>query len=127
MLTTKRFISICRHTVDPLYLFCPPASPNPLPSGSLVLVAQLFSCDPMNCSHQTPLSLGFLGKNTGVGCHFLLQGTFLTQGSNPGLPHCRQVLYHLSHQGIHSLYLCVWFVYLFYFLFAFIFQIEMKS
>ena len=41
----------------------------------------------------------FLGKNTGVGCHFLLQETFLTQGPNPGLPHCRQMLYHLSHQG----------------------------
>ena len=41
----------------------------------------------------------FLGKSTGVGCHFLLQGTFLTQGLNPGLPHCRQTLYHLSHQG----------------------------
>ena len=34
----------------------------------------------------------FPGKNTGVGCHFLLQGTFPTQGSNPGLPHCRQTL-----------------------------------
>ena len=41
----------------------------------------------------------FLGKSTRVGCHFLLQGIFLTQGSNPGLPHCRQMLYHLSHQG----------------------------
>ena len=41
----------------------------------------------------------FLGKSTGVGCRFLLQGIFLTQGSNPGLPHCRQTLYHLSHQG----------------------------
>ena len=41
----------------------------------------------------------FLGKSTGVGCHFLLQGIFLTQGSNPGLPHCRQMLYHLSHLG----------------------------
>ena len=40
-----------------------------------------------------------LGKNTGVGIHFLLQGNFLTQGSNPGLLHCRQVLYCLSHQG----------------------------
>ena len=39
------------------------------------------------------------GKNTGVGCHFLLQGIFLTQGSNPGLLHCRQILYYLSHQG----------------------------
>ena len=38
-------------------------------------------------------------KRTGVGCHFLLQGIFLTQGLNPGLPHCRQTLYHLSHQG----------------------------
>ena len=42
------------------------------------------------------------GKNTGVGCHALLQGIFPTQGSNPGLPHCRQVLYHLSHQGSHQ-------------------------
>ena len=39
------------------------------------------------------------GKNTGVGCHALLQGIFPIQGSNPGLPHCRQILYHLSHQG----------------------------
>ena len=39
------------------------------------------------------------GKNTGVGCHFLLQGIFPIQGSNPGLPHCRQILYWLSHQG----------------------------
>ena len=39
------------------------------------------------------------GKNTGVGCHFLLQGIFPTQGSNPGLPHCRQTLWSLSHQG----------------------------
>ena len=35
----------------------------------------------------------------GVGCHFLLQGIFLTQESNPGLLHCRQILYQLSHQG----------------------------
>ena len=40
----------------------------------------------------------FPGKNTGVSCHFLLQGIFPTQGSNLGLPHCRQTLYHLSHQ-----------------------------
>ena len=42
---------------------------------------------------------GFQGKSTGVGCHVLLQGIFPTQGSNPGLPHCRQTLYRLSHQG----------------------------
>ena len=39
------------------------------------------------------------GKNIGVGCHALLQGIFPTQGSNPGLPHYRQILYHLSHKG----------------------------
>ena len=37
------------------------------------------------------------GKNTGVGCHFLLQEIFQTQGSNSGLLHCRQILYHLEH------------------------------
>ena len=40
------------------------------------------------------------GKNTGVDCCALLQGIFLTQGLNSGLPHCRQIFYHLSHQGI---------------------------
>ena len=39
------------------------------------------------------------GKNTGVGCHALLQGIFPTQGSNPGLPHCWQILHQLSYQG----------------------------
>ena len=38
------------------------------------------------------------GQNTGVGSLALLQGTFLTQGSNPGLPHCRRILYQLSHK-----------------------------
>ena len=40
----------------------------------------------------------FPGKSTRVGCHFLLQGIFPTQGSNPGLLHCRQLLYCPSHQ-----------------------------
>ena len=39
----------------------------------------------------------FPGNSTGVGCHFLLQGIFPSQGSNPSLPHCRQMLYCLSH------------------------------
>ena len=45
---------------------------------------------------------GIGGKNAGVGCHFLLQGIFLTQGSNLHLLcplHCRQILYPLSHRG----------------------------
>ena len=39
------------------------------------------------------------GQNTGVGSISLLQGIFPTQGSNPGLPHCRWILYCLSHKG----------------------------
>ena len=38
-------------------------------------------------------------QNIGVGSLSLLQGIFPTQGSNPGLPHCRQILYQLSHKG----------------------------
>ena len=41
----------------------------------------------------------FSGKHIGVGYHFLLQGIFPTQGSNPGLLHCGQILYRLSHEG----------------------------
>ena len=39
------------------------------------------------------------GKNTEVGSHALLQGIFLTQGLNLGLLHCKQILYHLGHEG----------------------------
>ena len=39
-----------------------------------------------------------LGKNTEVGCHDFLQGIVPTQGLNPGLPHCRRILYQLCHQ-----------------------------
>ena len=39
------------------------------------------------------------GKNTGLGCHALCQGIFPTQGSKRDLPHWRQILYHLGHQG----------------------------
>ena len=39
------------------------------------------------------------GQNTRVGSYSLLQGIFSTQGLNPGLPHCRQMIYQLSHHG----------------------------
>ena len=39
------------------------------------------------------------GKNSEVGCHSLHQGIFPTQGQNPSLLHCRQILYRLSHKG----------------------------
>ena len=49
---------------------------------------------------QAPLSMDFPGKNTVVGCHFLLQGIFRTQALNSGLLQFGWTLYHLSHQGL---------------------------
>ena len=71
---------------------------------------------PWIVARQAPLSMGFSrheywsglpfpspgdspGMNTGGGCHFLLQGIFLTQGSNLVLLRCKQILYCLRHQG----------------------------
>ena len=50
----------------------------------------------------------FPGQNNGVGSLSLLQGIFPTQGSNPGLPYCRWILYQLSHKGSPSLSLLQW-------------------
>ena len=62
-----------------------------------VLVAQscLTLCDPMDCMYPARLFCPWNspGKNAGVACHSLLQRIFLTQGLNPGLLHCRQILY----------------------------------
>ena len=69
-------------------------------SVSQVLVAQLCPtfCKLMDCSPLgSSLSMGFPGKNTGVGSHSLLQGNFPTMESNLGLLHCIQILYCLSH------------------------------
>ena len=53
---------------------------------------------PETAAHQPlPRPWDSPGENTGVGCHFLLQGIFLTQESNPGLLCCRQILYQLSY------------------------------
>ena len=67
-----------------------------------VLVAKSFPtlCNPTDCNLLGSSVHGDSpGKNTGVGRHFLCQGIFPTQESNPGLHHCRQILYWLSHQG----------------------------
>ena len=63
--------------------------------GLKVLVAQscLTLSDLMACPWNSP------GKNATVGCHFLLQGILLTQGSNHIFCIVRQILYHLSYQG----------------------------
>ena len=71
----------------------------------------LTLCDAMDCSPPGSSVHGVSpGKNTGVGCHALLQGIVPTQGSNPGLLHCRWIRYHLSHQGsphiLFNIYVC---------------------
>ena len=73
-------------------------------------------CNPMDCSLPGSSVHGILSKNTGVGCHFLLQVIFLTQGSNPGLlqsertanPACEQKsnTQQYWHPGIHNRFLC---------------------
>ena len=60
-----------------------------------------FSCvwlfaTPRTVALQAPLSMGFSRQEY---CHFLLQGIFPTQGSNPCLLHCRRILYQINHQG----------------------------
>ena len=66
-------------------------------SKVLVLVTQSCPtlCDAMDCSPPgSSVHEIFPGKDTGVGCHFPLQGIFPAQGSNLGLLHCKQILYH---------------------------------
>ena len=69
----------------------------------LVLVTQscLTICDPMDCSPPgSSVHEIFQARILEIlGCHFLLQGIFPTQGLNPGLLHCRQILYQLSYKG----------------------------
>ena len=81
------------------------ATSQSLKSICAVLRLAVQSCstlwDPMdNSPPVSSVHKDSLGKNTGVGGHALLQDIFPTQVSSPGLPHCRQILYHLSHQRI---------------------------
>ena len=70
---------------------------------SLLSYVWLLATSMGRSPHQASCPWDSLGKSTGVVSHCLLQEFFLTQGLNPGLLHCRQVLYHLSHQGIFYL------------------------
>ena len=63
-----------------------PGSRPSLKCGGAAAQSCLTLVTPWTVACQAPLSVGF---PTGVGCHALLQGIFLTQGSNPGLLHCR--------------------------------------
>ena len=81
-------------------LLCPPRVYFPVLCKFWQLYAaaakSLQSSDSVRPHRQQPTKLPHPwdspSKNTGVGCHFLLQGIFPTQGLNPGLPHCRQML-----------------------------------
>ena len=81
----NRRICMCIYTYIYIYIYMK------------VKVAQLCLtlCDPLDLYRpwNSP------SQNTGVSSRSLLQGIFPTQGLNPGLPHCRQILYKLSHQG----------------------------
>ena len=67
---------------------------------SCSVISDSFATPWTTCSPPGSSVHGILqAKNTGVGCHSLLQGIFLTQGLNLGLPHYRQILYCLHHQG----------------------------
>ena len=81
------------------FLFVVLAADFPLRVQSVVTRSCRLFATPRTTGHQAPESMGFSRQNTGVDCHFLLQGTFPTQGSNLGLPHWRQILYCLSHKG----------------------------
>ena len=91
-ISTKQFMDTSRWIVPEIVLCCAvPCSVASVTSDSLLphgLQPGRRLC-PWN----------FPDKNTGVGCHALLQGIFPTQESNPGFLHCRWVLYHLYHQG----------------------------
>ena len=71
----------------------------------------LTVCDPMNYMYSPWHSPG---QNTGVGSLYFLQGIFPTQGSNPGLLHCRWILYQLSCQGSSIHLQCINIIYMVY-------------
>ena len=66
-----------------------------------VLVIQSYRtlCDPMDCTPPGFLFMEFCRQEHWIGLPFPYPGDLLTQGSNPGLWHCSQILYPLSHQG----------------------------
>ena len=64
-----------------------------------------LSCVRLFATPLTIQSMEFSGQNTGVASLSLLLGIFPTQGWNPGLPHCRQIPYQLSHKGSPLIYI----------------------
>ena len=97
-----------------IYICIPETVTTLLINCVLCLVARLYTtlCNPTDSSLPGSSAPGDSpGKNSGVDFHALLQGIFPTQGSNPGLQHCRRILYHMKHQG--SPRILKWVAYLF--------------
>ena len=100
-------LSICQgHCVQVKFFFpCSDAASSPGASsggGGVVTKPCLSLCNSLDCSPPGSSAHGILpGKNPGVGCHFLLQEMFPTQGWNPGLLCCRWILYQLSTREVH--------------------------
>ena len=93
--------NVSRHLYDlahtfPLPPLLPPTVHHPPPT---TWKWRSLSCVRLFATHGLYSPWNSPGQNTGRGSLSLLQGIFPTQGSNPGLPHCRQIFYQLSYQG----------------------------
>ena len=86
--------------LSPLYIFFP-LNPYESDSESCSVVSDSLQPYGLNSPWNYP------GQNNGVGSHSLLQGIFPTQGLNPGIPHCRWILYQLSHKESPRILECV--------------------
>ena len=96
--------SLQPHGLQPARLLCPSDSPGnwsglPCPPPGALPNPGIKPRSPTVQADSLPPEPSGKSKNTGVGSLSLLQGIFVTQGLNQGLPHCRQILYQLSHLG----------------------------
>ena len=99
-------VALGDHGLPLLSILPPEKSESSTLWSTIHLYACMLCCSVMSDSFVAPWTVAcqaplwnFPGKNTGVGCHFLLQGIFPTHGLNLGLLQCRQILFCLSHQG----------------------------
>ena len=93
------------HSRDPFLYWPPHANGSPILLTVPPMKSQSEKCYSLSrvwlflWPHRLFCPWDFPGTNTGAGCHFFLQGMFLTQGLSLGLPHCRQILHCLSHEA----------------------------
>ena len=103
MIVLKNILSTLRRLTSATYAalsVLDSKHPNTSPVLHLVTQLCLTLCSLMDYSLLgSPVHGDSPGRNSEVVCHALLQRIFPTQGSKPALPHCKQILCHLSHQG----------------------------